>query len=253
MPSWPVPAHREATGDRSVVGVLPDGTVFFAPRGRVLRGPDGMCCHLCGFWVPDLLDHLDRGHDWSARRYAAAFALRYHDLTSAPGTPRPLLRAHGTACPRDGLGPRRGGRSQPEQLRRTARQMAVRFGGGSLRDYVVPAVAAGLSLAELSRRAGLTAGWLERHLPDVDPAVAAEVAAVQERARRDSRAVGVRWVLRLAELGYADPLDYLRERRADGWSWERIAAEGRVSAVWLRRRRSVVGAGVDGPSRARLP
>src|SRR5450631_2374273 len=34
------------------VGVLEDGTVFYAPLGEVLHdGDDLVCCHLCGRWL----------------------------------------------------------------------------------------------------------------------------------------------------------------------------------------------------------
>jgi hypothetical protein len=34
------------------VGVLEDGTVFYAPLGEILRdGDELVCCHLCGRWL----------------------------------------------------------------------------------------------------------------------------------------------------------------------------------------------------------
>ena len=60
------------------VGVLDDGTVFYAPLGEVLHdGDDLVCCHLCGRWLRKVGGtHLRVGHGWTLAEYREAFRLR---------------------------------------------------------------------------------------------------------------------------------------------------------------------------------
>jgi hypothetical protein len=57
-----------------VVGVLPDGTPFFAPAGEVTRDGALVICHLCGGAWRSVTAHL-RGHGWTKEAYCAAFGL----------------------------------------------------------------------------------------------------------------------------------------------------------------------------------
>ena len=67
-------------------------------------------------------------------------------------------------------------------------------------------MAAGASLAAISRAAGLNKDWLHRHLAEVDPVVAAAIRPAS--AGRD----GLRWVPAVTALGFADVPSYLRDR-----------------------------------------
>lgn len=65
---------------RPVVGVLADGTPFYAPIGEVLTVDARVTCHLCGRSFRSVTAHL-RAHGWSKERYCAAFGLeRGHSL-----------------------------------------------------------------------------------------------------------------------------------------------------------------------------
>ena len=80
------------------VGVLEDGTVFYAPLGEVLHdGDDLVCCHLCGRWLRNVGGtHLRVGHGWTLAEYREAFRL----LQSTPTCSRDLsagLRRHAQA------------------------------------------------------------------------------------------------------------------------------------------------------------
>src|SRR5450631_539640 len=80
------------------VGVLEDGTVFYAPLGEVLHdGDDLVCCHLCGRWLRQVGGtHLRVGHGWTLAEYREAFRL----LQSTPTCSRDLsagLRRHAQA------------------------------------------------------------------------------------------------------------------------------------------------------------
>jgi hypothetical protein len=59
------------------VGVLKDGTVYYAPLGEILRdGDDLVCCHLCGRWLRMIgSTHLRVGHGWTLAQYREAFQL----------------------------------------------------------------------------------------------------------------------------------------------------------------------------------
>ena len=80
------------------VGVLEDGTVFYAPLGEVLHdGDDLVCCHLCGRWLRKVGGtHLRVGHGWTLAEYREAFRL----LQSIPTCSRDLsagMRRHAQA------------------------------------------------------------------------------------------------------------------------------------------------------------
>ncbi len=60
------------------MGVLPDGTGYFAPPGQLLydRDRDRVCCHLCGAWLKRISPgHLERVHGWGRGDYTATFGL----------------------------------------------------------------------------------------------------------------------------------------------------------------------------------
>ena len=80
------------------VGVLEDGTVFYAPLGEVLHDRDDLvCCHLCGRWLRKVgATHLRVGHGWTLAEYREAFRL----LQSIPTCSRHLsagMRRHAQA------------------------------------------------------------------------------------------------------------------------------------------------------------
>src|ERR1700729_2916797 len=56
------------------LGLLADGTPFFAPVGEVIVDGDLVICHLCGCWRRSVTAHL-RAHGWTKDAYCAAFGL----------------------------------------------------------------------------------------------------------------------------------------------------------------------------------
>jgi DNA-binding phage protein len=239
---------------RPVVGVLADGTPYFAPIGEVVSDGITVTCHLCGRELKSVAAHL-RAHGWTKAAYCETFGLERgqplegqetRKRRAASFAPRlifdPAIRA-GSAVGRQraAAGELAGdaarastGRPLPEQRRRKAaraaaaasskaaaqanRDRATRYraevaarvasdqGHPTLGAYVLARVAAGASLAAISREAGLHKDWLHRHLAEVDPAVAAAVR--QEQADRD----GPRWLQAVTTLGFADVSSYLRDR-----------------------------------------
>jgi AraC-like DNA-binding protein len=65
---------------------------------------------------------------------------------------------------------------------------------------------AGYSLAAISRACGLDKDWMQRHLPQLDPTVAAS-AVRRSDDRRDAR-----WLPPLKAMGFFDVASYLRQR-----------------------------------------
>ncbi|NMI00975.1 hypothetical protein [Pseudonocardia acidicola] len=101
-------------------------------------------------------------------------------------------------------------RSADERRRRTAAEAAARLGHPDIGSLVRDRVAAGASLAAISREAGLHKDWLCRHLAKVDPVAAREVAVAvtgPRPIRRDAR-----WIPVVRALGFDDVAGYLADR-----------------------------------------
>ncbi len=252
---------------RVPVGVLADGTPYFAPLGEVLVEGSQVICHLCGRALRSVTVHLRR-HGWTKQAYCAAFGLERGQSLEGPETRKlraaaftsrlvfdPAVRA-GSAAGRERA--RAGalardaaaaatGRHHPEQRRRKARQahggrpvpasparaavlatiaarVAEQHGYPDIGTFVLARVAAGDSLAAISRSAGLHKDWLSRHLAGLDPRAAAAVPHLRP-ARPDAR-----WQPALARLGFADVPSYLRDRHVQRHQTANaIAAEAGLS------------------------
>ncbi|MFC4943944.1 hypothetical protein [Pseudonocardia sp. GCM10023141] len=98
-------------------------------------------------------------------------------------------------------------RHAEERLRRTAAAAAARLGHPDLGSAVLDRVAAGHSLAAVSRAAGLHKDWLCRHLATVDPATATAIATGPALHRQDAR-----WLPVVRALGFDDVASYLTDR-----------------------------------------
>jgi hypothetical protein len=239
---------------RPVVGVLADGTPYYAPIGEIVSDGITVTCHLCGRSLKSVAAHL-RVHGWAKAAYCEAFGLERgqplegsetRKRRAASFAPRlifdPAIRAGSAAgrqraaageLTRDAARASTG-RPRPEQRRRKAsrvaaaassattvranRERAVQHraevaarvareqGYPTLGAYVSARAASGASLAAISREAGLNKDWLQRHLAEVDPMVAAAVR------RAPSDRDGPRWVQAVTALGFADVAGYLRDR-----------------------------------------
>jgi lambda repressor-like predicted transcriptional regulator len=109
-------------------------------------------------------------------------------------------------------------------LAAVAAQAAGRLGYPDLPAFVRDRARAGLSLAAMSREAGLDKDWLSRHLRRLDPATADAVAAAAGR-RHDGP-----WGPALQRLGFPDVASYLRDRHVtEHWTVNAIAAEAGLS------------------------
>lgn len=70
---------------RSIVGVLDDGTPFYAPIGEVVIDGARVTCHLCGRSLRSVSAHL-RAHGWTKEAYCAAFGLKRGRSLEGPET-----------------------------------------------------------------------------------------------------------------------------------------------------------------------
>jgi hypothetical protein len=253
-PAELAPASATRWPGKLVVGVLGDGTPYFAPIGQVVADGALVTCHLCGRAFRSVVAHLS-AHGWTKAQYCEAFGLERgqslegaetRKLRSASFSARlvfePALRdgsARGRDRARSGQLTRQAaaaarGRPFPEQRRQRSRatmspsariqlaeasreravqrlaaqaeEVARRQGYADIGQLVREGLAAGQSLAAISRACGLNKDWMSRHLARLDPAVAAAATA----RRRD--ATLARWLPVIRELGFTDVTCYLRQR-----------------------------------------
>jgi hypothetical protein len=87
--------RRSGAGLRPVVGVLADGTAFYAPVGEVLVEGSLVTCHLCGRSFRSVAAHLVL-HGWTKQQYCEAFGLERGQSLEGPQT-RKLRAAAFTA------------------------------------------------------------------------------------------------------------------------------------------------------------
>ena len=69
----------------SPVGVLDDGTPFYAPIGEVIVNGSLVTCHLCGRALRSVTAHL-RAHGWTKLAYCEAFGLERGQSLEGPET-----------------------------------------------------------------------------------------------------------------------------------------------------------------------
>ena len=248
---------------RVPVGVLADGTPYFAPFGEVIVNGSRVICHLCGRALRSVTVHL-RGHGWTKQAYCEVFGLERRQSLEGPETRKlraaaftsrlvfdPAVRA-GSAAGRQRA--RSGalaqdaaaaatGRHHPEQRLRKAQRAHVGLAAAG------PARAA-------AQLAAVAAGVAEQHgYPDIGTFVLAR-AADGDSLAAISRAAGlhkdwlsrhlaevnpqaaaavpkvwparpdVRWLPGLVRLGFTDVPSYLRDRHVrQHWTANAIAAE----------------------------
>src|ERR1700735_4100420 len=72
---WPDQGSRGVSRVvRPVVGVLADGTPYYAPIGEVVSDDTTVTCHLCGRSLKSVAAHL-RVHGWTKTAYCETFGL----------------------------------------------------------------------------------------------------------------------------------------------------------------------------------
>jgi AraC-like DNA-binding protein len=211
-------AARSGGAIRPVVGVLADGTAFYAPRGEVVVIDDALVtCHLCGRALRSVTAHL-RAHGWTKEVYCEAFGLERGQSLEGPATRKlraaalaarlvfdPAIREGSAAgldraragdLARDAAAAARG-RALPEQRRRKALRALAAI--PSARVAAANSARARRRLAEVAAAAARRAGY-----PDIGALVLARVAEGASLAAI-SREAGLHkdWLSR--HLGDLDP------------------------------------------------
>jgi hypothetical protein len=245
---------------RPVVGVLADGTPFYAPIGEVVADDSRIACHLCGRWLRSVTAHL-KAHGWSKDAYCEAFGLeRGQPLEGAEtrklraaalsarlvfepairdGSAAGRQRARSGQLTRDAAAAARGRRIPEQRRRKAVRALAS----------IPAAVTARANRERADRSLARLAAVAARQLgyPDIGALVQARMADGASLAEI-SREAGLHkdWLSRhlarvdpaaaaAASLAFASIADYVSQRRAAGWTWQAMAAESGHPQSWLRR------------------
>jgi len=221
-------AARRGDRARSVVGVLADGTAFYAPIGAVIVDNSLVTCHLCGRALRSVTVHL-RGHGWTKEAYCAAFGLERGQSLEGPETRK--LRAAALSS-------------------RLVFESAVREGSAAGRDRAragdltrdAAAAAKGRRLPEQRRRKALQA------LAAIPPASVAQA----NRERADRHLAGV--AAAAAERhGYPDIGAFVVARLAEGASLAAISREAGLHKDWLSRHLGDIDPAVATAAQQRSP
>jgi hypothetical protein len=80
---------------RPIVGVLGDGTPYFAPIGQVVADGAWVTCHLCGKTFRSVAAHL-ASHGWTKAQYCEAFGLERTQSLEGADTRKLRATAFGT-------------------------------------------------------------------------------------------------------------------------------------------------------------
>jgi hypothetical protein len=197
-------------GEHEALGILEDGTPFYAPIGEVVVDGPLVRCHLCGRALRSVTVHL-RAHGWTKAAYCEAFGLERGQSLEGPET-RKLRAAAFTSrlifdpAVREGSAAGRA-RARAGDLTRAAAAAA--------RDRPVP-----------EQRLRKAAAARAAILPE------AVARANAERARRHRAEVAAAVAL---QHGYRDIGAFVRARGADGASLAAISREAGLNKDWLSR------------------
>src|ERR1700685_2130853 len=195
---------------RPVVGVLADGTPYYAPIGEVVCDGTTITCHLCGRSLKSVAAPL-RAHGWTKAAYCETFGLE---------------------------------RGQPLEGQETRKRRAASFAPRLIFD---PAIRAGSAVGRQRAPAGelshdAVRASTGRPLPEQRRRKAARAAAAasseaaaqanRDRAPRHRAEVGARVA---SDQGYPTLGAYVLARVASGTSLAAISREAGLHKDWLHR------------------
>ena len=213
---------------RSPLGVLADGTVYYAPIGEVIVDGALVTCHLCGRSLRSVTAHL-RAHGWTKQAYCEAFGLERGQSLEGPETRK--LRAAALAS-RLVFDPsiRQGSATGHERART----------GDLTRDAA--RAARGRQMPEQRRRKAVAA------LAAIPQPVVAQ--ANRERAGRHLARVAAEVARR---HGHADLGSFVLARIEQGASLAVISREAGLNKDWLSRHLGCVDPAAAEAARRRRP
>lgn len=181
-------------------------TAFGLQRGEPLEGVDTRSRRATAMRARRAHDPVVRAGCEIGQQWVRSGALTKAAAEAARGRPQPEQRRRKTLAALAAIRPEAraaGSRRHAEtRLRETAQAAAARLGFANIGELVRDRVAAGASLAAISREAGLHKDWLSRHLSTVAPEVTTD-----SRHRQDAR-----WLPTVRALGFPDVSTYLRDR-----------------------------------------
>jgi hypothetical protein len=197
---------------------------FGLERGQPLEGQETRKRRAASFAPRLIFDPAIRAGSAAGRRRATAGELSKDATRASTGRPLPEQRRRKAARAAAASSSEAAVRLNRDRAARHRAEVAARVasdqGHPTLGAYVLARVAAGASLAAISREAGLHKDWLHRHLAEVDPAAAEAVRLIP--ADRESP----RWRQAVAALGFADVSGYLRDRHlVRHWTVSAIGVE----------------------------
>src|SRR5215469_7510887 len=210
------------------MGMLADGTLYYAPIGEVMVTGALVTCHLCGRSLRSVTAHL-RVHGWTKQAYCEAFGLERGQSLEGPETRK--LRAAALTS-RLVFEP---------AMREGSAAGRVRARAGDLTRDAVRA-ARGRRMPEQRRRKAVAA------LAAVPPPVVAQ--ANRDRASRHLAEVAAAVAHR---HGYADLGSFVLARIEQGASLAAISREAGLNKDWLSRHLGRVDPTVAEAARRRLP
>jgi hypothetical protein len=208
---WPDQESRPVSrAVQPVIGVLADGTPYYAPIGEIVSDGTTVTCHLCGRSLKSVSAHL-RVHGWTKAAYCEVFGLE-----------------RGQSLEGDQTSKRRAASFAP----RLIFDPAIREGSAAGRRR-----AAGGELARDAARASTGRPLPEQRRRKAARAAAAASSAAAAQANRDRAArhraeVAARVA---SEQGYPTLGEYVLVRTAAGASLAVISREAGLHKDWLQR------------------
>jgi hypothetical protein len=201
---------------------------FGLERGQSLEGAETRKLRATAFSARLVFEPAVRAGSAAGRRRARTGELSRDAANAARGRPFPeqrRQRSRGAMSPLAASHVARANRDRADQqLAAVAREAARKQGYASVGGLVRDKLAAGQSLAAISRECGLGKDWMARHLHRIDPP-AAELARSGPRHALDAR-----WLPVARRLGFGDVAGYLRQRHLiDHASVNAIAREAGMS------------------------
>lgn len=203
-------------------------TAFGLERRQSLEGPQTRKLRSAAFTARLIFEPAVRAGSAAGRARAKSGDLAMDAAKAARGRPFPEQRRRKAVRAAAAVPPATAARAGRERsgrhLEAVAAQVARQHGHPDIGALVLARAQQGLSLAAISREAGLHKDWLSRHLPRLDPAAAQ--AATRARAARPDTS----WLPAVRQFGHDDVADYLRDRHVERHlSVNAIAAEVGVS------------------------
>ncbi len=183
---------------------------FGLERSQPLEGAETRKLRATAFSARLVFEPAVRAGSAAGRQRARTGELSRDAANAARGRPFPeqrRQRSRGAMAPLAVSHVARTNRERADRhLAAVAREVALQQGYATIGGLVRDKLAAGKSLAAISRECGLSKDWMARHLHRIDPAAA-------EFARSGSRhTLDARWLPAVRSLEFDDVVSYLRQR-----------------------------------------